>query len=91
MKITKLPDKYDMNVYTKDKISNKNKICPYCGETKSTLDYLHNGAEFKGIMELPMEMVKEKLFSYKVINYFKYICNSCGAEWESEPYKIDKY
>ena len=35
MKITKNPDKYDMNVYLREKVLKECYICPFCGEART--------------------------------------------------------
>ena len=85
MKITKSKD--DINRF-KTKRENANigcHSCPGCGEIKTFDDYLNNGIAFKGISSGVCEF-SEGIFRTKQYQIDWYRCNTCGCEWESEPY-----
>lgn len=56
-------------------------ICPCCGESKSSLYYIKQGILNKGICD-----GIEKTWG-KGLRCDCYMCLTCGAEWESEPYQ----
>lgn len=87
MKITKVPDAYDMNIYEKKKALKDCYICPFCGESRM-MGY-HNG-KVCGIEEGLLgrqEWVKTGWFKKELMHIDIFICHTCGARWESEPYK----
>ena len=69
-------------------------VCPYCGETKTTLYYIRTKLDFtKGIIEnFRLESGRAPLFSRRVPVYRidTYYCFSCGCRWESEKYLIEE-
>lgn len=97
MKIIKLPDSQDEKKIAKAKALEGCNVCPCCGETKEYFDsneimknivnktslrLLYEGIECLG------EFLHGSLFSfYKGLFVTRYKCHTCGAEWESEPYK----
>lgn len=82
MKITKYPDEYDMNVYYRDKALKECKVCPCCGEP----DDFHIN---KGILQYACryELVRTGIFKREHMKISLFKCMSCGARWESDPYK----
>ena len=85
MKITKTAA--DAANYTQRKINANigcNK-CPFCGETKSNLQYIKEGNPNKGI-STGFKHWCEGFFRSRYMQCDTYTCYSCGAEWESEPY-----
>jgi hypothetical protein len=87
MKITKLPNKYDEEVHKKEVANEACNKCPFCGETKTSLEYLSEIHKTNsGIQCLPVEIHEEKWLNPKIINKNQYHCYECGAEWESNLY-----
>lgn len=96
MKITKLPDSQDEKKIAKAKALEGCDTCPYCGETREYLSVkeLFNSIrndipynKYNGI-ECLGEFLYGSLFAfYKVLFVTRFKCHTCGAEWESEPYK----
>lgn len=86
MKITKVPDVYDMNIYEKKKALKDCYICPFCGESRR---FTFNITGKCGISDLicRTEWVKTGLFKKEPMKVSIFICHTCGARWESEPYK----
>lgn len=64
------------------------KTCPYCGESMSDWEAIKNHlSPHRGISSmLVRRLVKDSWFSTEYKNVEIYLCNRCGAEWESEPY-----
>lgn len=90
MKITKLPDKYDMNKYYEDKILKENEFCPFCG-TKSRIEnglFLRVEISWYGRKDEQEKFSLKKLIPERWKHWKKYMykCDKCGAEWESEPF-----
>lgn len=51
-------------------------VCPYCGETKSLLDYIRETGKLnKGVSGGLIQT--DFLTSYEC-----YSCNTCGAQWK---------
>ena len=90
MKITKLPDSQDEKKIAKAKALEGCDTCPCCGETKKQfLECCKDGIPFKfnGI-ECLGECLHGSVFTLmKRMFVTRYKCHTCGAEWESEPYK----
>ena len=95
MKITKLPYTQDEKKIAKSKALEGCNVCPCCGETKRyhfsqlVIKSIQNNTpiKYEGIEYLG-EHTHGSIFSiFKrlVVSYYK--CRTCGAEWESEPYK----
>jgi len=64
------------------------KACPCCGETKSSTQYLSEGVYDKGIFGgLICRTWSEGLFRPRYMRVDCYSCETCGAQWESEPYE----
>lgn len=95
MKITKLPDLQDEKKIAKAKALEGCDKCPCCGETKEYFDpkellesiinntplNLYDGIKCLG------EFIHGSIFALKYSFVTRYKCHTCGAEWESEPYK----
>lgn len=66
-------------------------ICPCCGETKSLTEYLKEGVYNKGISGGIYESWFEtRLFrKSRHMRSDHYTCNTCGAQWKSDPYEIN--
>lgn len=62
-------------------------VCPCCGETKSSFQYIEEGVYDKGIMSGICKTWCEGVFHIRSMKCDCYKCHSCGAEWESEPYQ----
>ena len=96
MKITKLPDSQDEKKIEKAKALEGCDVCPCCGETREYLSVkeLFNSIrndipynKYKGI-ECLGEFLHGSVFTLmKRMFTTHYKCHTCGAEWESEPYK----
>ena len=59
-------------------------MCPYCGESKTYLDYLKIGITNKGVLTTSFRLQKEGYFEFKnnqsnedIYNF----CYSCGHKW----------
>ena len=64
-------------------------ICPCCGEKKSMLEYVKEGISNKGIVSGLVSTTWTKgLFKFKHMQADCYKCETCGAEWQSDPYEI---
>lgn len=93
LKILKVPKKYDMDVYNKEKVLNDCKSCPFCGEVRKFDILIHPNDELLpkciGITNLLSKVVyvKTGLFKKEQMTISKFTCHTCGAEWESEPYR----
>lgn len=59
------------------------KKCPCCGEEKTFDDYAANGILNKGVLS-----GLRYRFTFWGLVRDCYSCLSCGAEWESDPYKL---
>lgn len=96
MKITKT-DKEVSNSNLRKSIANQGcDVCPCCGETKTCEDYtdeegvmsfLLNGYP-KGISYFTCKNYCKGFFKMKYMQIDCYVCYTCGAEWESEPYEV---
>ena len=96
MKITKT-DKEVSNSELRKSIANQGcNICPCCGETKTTYDYMDEegipkfllGGLSKGIDSTFCKNYCKGFFNMKYMQIDCYKCYTCGAEWESEPYEV---
>lgn len=60
-------------------------ICPCCGETHSSLEYMQKGIMDSGIVSGFLRRIYYGPFGAKYADV--YSCKTCGAEWESEKYR----
>lgn len=92
MKITKNPDKYDMNVYLKEKVLKECYTCPFCGENrKFGISMDKDGVpKSHGIQDgiYYNIYVSVSLFKKQLMKVNKFSCTTCGAKWESDPYDV---
>jgi DNA-directed RNA polymerase subunit RPC12/RpoP len=73
MKLVKVPDKFDMNIYKRVKANKGCDVCPYCGKKDiKSMIYREKNTGFLGLG--------------KTLNADVYHCYNCGAEWESDLY-----
>lgn len=88
MRITKTSKEANKFVIAKE-IANKGcDRCPCCGETKSWGKYMQEGITSKGILKGVINKTwVEGIFHMRNMKCDCYKCESCGAEWESEPYQ----
>ena len=69
-------------------------ICPCCGESKESWEYLGDNILNKGIVRGVQRTVEVKtkvallrwFSSAKTKTVNSYWCQTCGAEWESDPF-----
>ena len=87
MKITRVPNDYNMDLYLKQKALDECKVCPFCGESRE-LGWLSDRS-LKGIInEFSRPVwVRTGLFKKEQMKVSIFECLTCGAKWESEPYK----
>ena len=85
MKITKLPDKYDMNKYYEEQAKRGCDVCPYCGNEYNSSFFKECGK--KGIIPMASKYITKGFFRMKTYKISYYWCNECGAKWESDPYE----
>lgn len=87
MKITRVPNNCNMDLYLKQKSLNECKICPFCGESKEVGWFSDN--KVKGVMNSFSRdvWVRTGLFKKEQMKVSIFECLTCGAKWESEPYK----
>lgn len=83
MRITYIPEE----TTPREKANHGCNICPYCGETKSFLEYLLVGECSKGIVSTGTLHWSEGFFKIKTKYVDCYKCYTCGAKWESDPYE----
>ena len=88
MKITKT-NKDANNSKIRKEIANQgcNK-CPCCGETRSFYEAMEKGGKFQGILNATCKNYCKGIFKMKYMQIDCYKCETCGAEWESEPYEV---
>lgn len=87
MKITKVPKKYDMLEYEKEKALKGCDICPFCGESRP---FTLIGNRVVGVAGgvCYMTTVRTGLFKWESMQVNCFTCETCGAKWESEPFRI---
>lgn len=86
VKITKLPRYQNENNIVFNEAYEFSKNCPYCHDDDYTV--WNDTKTWEGTQDmLPWwkALSKEK-HKWKVLMF---ICNKCGAEWESEPFRYD--
>lgn len=89
MKITKT-NKDVMRMNNRKLIANEGcHICPCCDETERLYFDSENGT--KGIVDGIIKTWHEGFFKTRHMRVDCYVCYTCGAEWESEPYQCEDY
>lgn len=65
--------------------------CPCCGETKTLSEYFKEEGVLKGISGgIYKSWYEGGLFrKSRHMRSDCYTCNTCGAQWESDPYEIN--
>lgn len=86
MKITKIPDEYDMKKYYEEKAKRGCEVCPCCGN-EYDLPFFKESSK-KGIIPMAVRYVTKGFFRMKTYAISCYWCNECGARWESDLYEI---
>lgn len=61
--------------------------CPNCGETSGFFTNLKYGQK-GGIMSAGYKSYCKGIFKMKVYRIDRYVCQTCGAGWESDPYEV---
>ena len=62
--------------------------CSICGETKTMIVYFNEGVLNRGVFGgLVCKTWAQGLFRTKHMQVDCYSCETCGAQWESEPYE----
>lgn len=61
--------------------------CPCCGETKKSMEYIRQGITNKGILTGIERTWNEGFLGLIGMKCDCYSCLTCGAKWESEPYR----
>lgn len=84
MKITKNPNKLSIFEQNKIKANDGCDRCPVCGETRQ---WFFDGERSYGISDGIYREFHKGFFFIKSIRVNCYHCDTCGAEWESEPYQ----
>lgn len=64
--------------------------CPCCGERKSSTEYLKEGFTDNGLIKLSPIFKPKSVFIDSLYRIDRYMCKTCGAEWESEPYSFEE-
>lgn len=57
--------------------------CPCCGETKKWIPLIQSG----GICRIGEKIEIKGIIHIRVYHIDCFECESCGAQWESEPYR----
>ncbi len=87
MKITKTPKQVAGIQYNRAAANIGCNVCPCCGETKDCLDYIIEGTLNGGIFSGLHRTWVTGFIRTKHMRQDLYKCETCGAEWESEPYE----
>ena len=87
MKITKYSNEALKLKTERDNANIGCSICPCCGETNDTLSYIKAGVLNKGIFSGIQRSWVEGFFKMRYMKADCYYCETCGAEWESDPYE----
>ena len=88
MKITKTSEKIAQLNANKMLANIGCKVCPCCGETENALEYISEGIYNKGIFSGVTRTFTKGIIKLKVMEVDCYKCETCGAEWESDPYEV---
>lgn len=88
MKITKNAQTAIATKRRKELANEGCQTCPCCGESKTFLQYLKENQGFKGVSCGTCRTWVSGIFHPRHMQVDLYVCYTCGAEWESEPYKI---
>ena len=101
IKITKIPKVLDTNRMVEIEILERNKVCPFCGETREfTWKQFMTRDIFYGVERMPIrdswygkhDEDKHPMAFFRFWERNKYWkrsyfkCHTCGCEWETEPY-----
>lgn len=99
MRVTKFPDKCDLNKIMMDTIIKRNSVCPCCGENrlctiKDELDAINKHEKLSGVRQIAeykrlgfqKPWYKHIFQGEKWWNTLSFKCETCGAEWESEEF-----
>lgn len=88
MKITKTGDRAALIKKYREKANAGCNVCPNCGEKESFLSYLNKRIYNKGLSSGCLSKTwATGFFKEKHMAIDCYKCNTCGCEWESEPYE----
>lgn len=88
MKITQTGDRAALVKKYKEKANTGRSVCPNCGEKESLLSYLDKRILNKGVSSgFISKSWATGFFKTKYMQIDCYKCNTCGCEWESEPYE----
>lgn len=82
MRITKTSEQASSILNMRKRANKGCDVCPCCGEDKPTTYY--NPFEPKGILTGSKKRGSGFFSSLMVCDL--YVCKTCGAEWESDPY-----
>lgn len=55
-------------------------VCPCCGETRKTFDYIREGKLNKGIIKSVRREIKG-FFRLREFQIDEYMCETCGTRW----------
>ena len=88
MKITKTNKEVLNRNIRKERANIGCDVCPCCGENKTFSEYLNEDVYDKGINDTICKNYCVGLFKMKHMQIDCYKCETCGAEWESEPYEL---
>lgn len=75
---------------TNNRFSTPRSICPCCGETKQ-FQIIHNKFtgrdQFIGVDYISTRTECKGIIRTKLICTDVFMCHTCGAKWESDPYE----
>ena len=90
MKVIKTPDQSTEREIAYIKAHEGCDVCPYCGETKTALEYENKGIYNKGIIRKEPSQYIDGIIILRWVQEDRYKCRTCGTEWASEPFdRID--
>ena len=91
MKITRVPNDYNMDLYLKQKALDECKVCPFCGEDRPLgfVEKDDGSFDIVGIDDslCKYDFVKTGFFKREYMKMQVFTCHNCGAMWESKPFK----